>query len=181
MQDVITAGTTLNQTTTVAGYPPSDGWTLKMRLVPRNAAHSVQEITAGTDGDLYLVQASAATTANWSAGSYSWHTWVEKGAEKYPVADGQMVVKDNPITMAAGADTRSQARKALDQARDAFAAWMPTRRRFKIGDREQEFNTAAEILAVIRYWELQVDREQSSADPVVARINSGRFYIRATR
>ena len=65
---------------------------------------------------------------------------------------------------------RSQARRALDDAKAALAAWTPTRRRDKVADREQEFNSAQEITRVISYWQREVDREDGRAQ-------GGRVYF----
>ncbi len=61
--------------------------------------------------------------------------------------------------MAAPFDLRSQATIALAAARAALAAWTPTQRRFRFGDREMEFNSPDDIIKVIRYWQAQVDAE----------------------
>ena len=75
------------------------------------------------------------------------------------VDQGQLVVKPDPFTVAAGYDGRSTARKALEDARTALAAWNPTRRKYRIGDREMEFASTADIIKLITWWEQQVSRE----------------------
>ena len=117
--------------------------------------------------------ATAAATAAWSPVDYTAVQWVEKGAEVYTVDTGQLTILPNLRTATAG-DTRSQAEKALAAARAAFAAWTPTQRRYKIGEREMEFNSTAEILRTISYWEQQVARERGT--PAA---QGGRYYIRA--
>ncbi len=57
----------------------------------------------------------------------------------------------------------TQAQTALAAAKAALAAWNPTRRRYRIGSREMEFHSAAEILQVIKYWEGEVAKEQIAA------------------
>lgn len=126
MQQAIIAGDTLQFATTIADYPASDGWTLKFRLIPRTGGDAIV-ITAATDdedADAYEVSVSAATTAGWSAGEYSWAAWVEKDVEKFTV-DGwvshdqryrggdSIAIKPDPRTIAAF-DNRSHVRKVLD-------------------------------------------------------------------
>lgn len=180
-QQQLVAGDTLNFLATAVGYSAADGWVLNYRLVPRSAGASAIDIVSTAEGDDHRVQIAAATTASWTAGEYGWTSWVAKDGEKYTVQSGHITIKPDPRTAAAGADTRSQARKALDDARAALAAWSPTRKRYRIGDREIEFQTAGDIIALISHWEAQVQREDRAE-----RINSGRpdkrkAYVRLNR
>lgn len=158
-QTELVAGDSLNFLTATTGYSAADGWVLKYRMVPRSGSASAIDITATAEGADHRVQVAASATANWAAGSYGWAAWVEKAGEKYTVQTGQLTVLADPRQAAPGADTRSTARRALDDAKAAMAAWNPSRRRFKIGDREQEFNSPADIIKAISYWEGQVLNE----------------------
>lgn len=159
MQDQLVAGDSLNFLTTTPGYSAADGWVLKFRLVPATSGNAAIEITAAAEGDDHRTQVAAAVTATWTADRYTWAGRVEKDGEKYQVQTGQIVVKPDPWQAAAGTEGRSQARKALDDAKAAFAAWKPTQRSYKIGDRERVFNSPAEIIQVITYWEREVEKE----------------------
>lgn len=161
-QDLI-AGDSLNFLTSVPQYPASSGWVLSYRLVPRTGGATPVDITATAEGDDFRVAVPATVTAEWTADAYTWFSWVDKAGESYTVGDGQLTVKPNPRTAAAGYDGRSQARKALDDARAAFAAWTPTRRRYKIGEREMDFSSPADIIKTITYWEQQVATEDRLA------------------
>ena len=152
------AGDTYTELVTVAAYPASAGWVLKARFAPRAGGDAI-ELVATADGDSYRLAASAANTAGWSAGAYSWVHWVERAAEVHTVGNGQLTITPNLRTGNPG-DTRSQAERALAQARDAYAAWKPTKRKYKIGEREMEFNSVTEILRTISYWEQQVAMEK---------------------
>src|SRR5574341_1665495 len=114
----IYVGDTLNFTTYVREYLPSDGWTLKFRLLPRSAGAAIAITTSqdATDTSLHRTQVTAATTAAWTSGEYSWHSYVEKGAESYSVASGQITLRPNPRT-ASTLDNRSVAKTALDNVR----------------------------------------------------------------
>lgn len=155
----LTAGDTLNFATAVPGFSAAAGWVLHYRLVPRTGTATPVQLDATADGENHRVQASASTTAGWVAGEYTWASWVTKGAESYSVQSGQITVLPDPRTAAAGWDNRSLARKALDQAKAALAAWKPTQRRYKIGEREMEFSSPADIIKLITYWEQQVQAE----------------------
>lgn len=163
MQERLVSGDSLNFSTTTPGYSAADGWVLKFRLVPRTAGNNAIDLTSEADGEDHRTQVAAAVTAGWTPDTYGWAGWVEKGTEKYTVQSGQIVVKPDPRTAAAGLDSRSEARKALDQAKAALASWTPTTRRYRIGDREREFNSAAEIIKLITYWEQKVQEEDRLA------------------
>lgn len=159
MQQDLIAGDTLNFATSLADYPAGAGWVLKFRLVPRTAGNPAIALTAAAEGDDHRTSVTAAATAGWAADAYGWTSWVEKGAEVYSVDSGQITVRPNPRTVAAGTDTRSQAERALADLRLALSAWSPLRRRYRIGDREMEFNAPADIIRMITWWEGQVAAE----------------------
>lgn len=182
MQRELIAGDTLNFLASAPLYPASAGWVLKYRLAPRTVGGSVISFTATAEGDDYRVNVAAATTASWGPDNYSWSSWVERGAEKYTVESlGQISVKPDPRTAAAGYDGRSVARKALDDARAALASWTPTKRRYRIADREMEFNGTADIIKAINYWELEVQKEQRIADLAAGGIDRRKVYVRLNR
>lgn len=175
MQQQLTAGDTLNYQASAPLYPAHEGWTLKLRLVPRAVGGGAIVLTATNDGTRYLVQALAAETAQWAAGEYAWAAWVEKAGERYTVESGQITVLPDPAQIAVGTDTRSAARRALDDARAALQSWNPLVRRYRIGDREREFNTIADLIRFITYLEQQVaveDRLAGRTEKVGRRIFS---------
>jgi hypothetical protein len=173
-------GGTLNFTTLVPDYLPADGWVLKYVLVPRSAGPSSITLTGTQDADdatLHRIQVAASTTAGWTSGVYSWASWVQLGSEKYDLASGVVTLLPDPRT-ATSLDTRSQARIALDQAKAALAAWTPTTRSYRIGDRQMEFAQKADILGVISYWEIEVAREENCARAAVGLKTKRQVYLR---
>jgi len=176
----IPAGDTYSELVTLSAYPASSGWVLNSRFTPRAVGGAVISFTGTAEGAAHRLSVAASTTAGWVAGSYAWVQWVELGAESYTVASGQLTITPNLRTAGVGSDARSQAQRALDDYKAAFAAWTPTTRRYRILDREREFNTVGEILTAINYWQVQVDRETAKAQPnSAAATQGGRFYIRA--
>lgn len=162
----LTAGDTLSFDVVVPAREPGDGWSLSYRLVPRAAGGTVLTFSgsAAASGSGFSVLVPAATTAAWAAGDYSAAGWVSTVAGLvYTVETAQIAVAPNPRSAAAGTDTRSPARRALEDARAAFAAWSPVQKRYRIADREREFNSPADILVVLRYWEQQVANEERLA------------------
>lgn len=180
MLERLILGDTLNFTTTVDGYAASAGWALKYRLIPRVSGSAI-EITCTASGDLHLAQVDATTTANWVAGTYTWASWVEQGTEKYSVATGEIKLLVNPRTATAPFDLRTDAQVALDQAKAAFAAWTPTTKSYSIGGRSMEFNSAADILPVISYWEAEVAKETNAANMAKGMASGRRVLVRLGR
>jgi hypothetical protein len=177
VQDRITLGDTLNFPTTVADYPASSGWTLHYRLIPRTSGAPV-DITATANGADYLVQVSAALTGQWTAGDYSWASWVSKAAEVYSLASGACTLIADPRTAAAGVDLRTPARQALDDAKAAFKAWSPTQKSYRIGEREMSFNSPADIIVVIDFWAQQVAMEERATDMAKGYPDRRKTYVR---
>lgn len=171
----IVAGDTVRWTDSLAAYPASAGWVLKHRLAPAGSGTPV-DATATAAGDDHLTELAAGVTAGLTVGLWTLASWVEKAGESFTVATRTVDVKRNPRDMVAGADGRSPARKALDDARAAFYAYDPTRRRYKIGEREFEFNSTAEILLKIRELERVVQAEDEAAG--IAPRRSRRIFTR---
>lgn len=157
------AGDTLDLSVSGELYPASAGWSLHVRLIPRAAAAAAISLMATAVGDAYRLLVAATTTAAWAAGAYSWQAWVVRAGTVITVNSGQVEVLPDPRLAAAGLDTRTQAERALADARTALASWTPTTRRWQIGDREQEFGSAADVLAVVEYWSDQVRDERRAA------------------
>lgn len=182
MLETLILGDTLNFTTNVAAYPASSGWTLKLRLLPRVSGSNIDLTSAPdtTDPTLHRFQASATITAAWAAGSYSWASWVEKAAEKYSVDTGVMTLKADPRNSSAPFDGRSPARVALDAAKAALYAWSAssTTVRYKIGEREMQFNTKAEIVGLISRLEVEVNREVNADRRSKGLASKNRVFVR---
>lgn len=105
-----TLGDTLKFTKSLPDYLPADGWVLSYEFVTSANAYSV---TGSDNGDgLHLVTATAATTAAWVAGTYSYQAYVTSGSERFRVSVGTMEFLTN---FAAGAyDARSHVKKVLE-------------------------------------------------------------------
>lgn len=176
----IIAGDSLQFSTSVPDFPATGGYTLKYRLVPRVSGTAIV-ITAAASGDDYAVDVAAATTAAWGAGEYSWHAYVELGSARFTVGTGQITIKPNPATMAAGTDTRTLAAKALDDLKAALAAWTPTRKSYQIGDVAMTFNSTADIVGLIEFWSRQVQAEKTAAALAGSRLNPNKIYVRSGR
>lgn len=160
-------------------YKASAGWVVKLRLVPTAVGGTAIEITTTAEGDDHRVAVTPAVSGLWAAGTYSWAAWAEQGADVYTISQGQSRIEPNPRTLAAGTDTRSLAVKALADCKEALATFRATKgltRRYQIGIREVEFSSTSEILAEIRYWQTEVEKEVVAAGG--KRRTSGRILAR---
>jgi hypothetical protein len=176
----IIAGDTLQFRTAVPDYPANAGYTLTYRLVPRAAGAAI-EIEATADGAEYIVAAAAAATAAWAPGEYAWHAYVEKDGARYTRGTGLVTILPDPAAVAPGTDSRSQARKAVDDLKVALAAWNPLRRSYSIGDTTMTFNGTAEILRLLSYWEAQLAGEDAANAIAGALKSPHRVYVRSAR
>jgi hypothetical protein len=167
----IAAGDTVTWRRDLPDYPASE-WTLKYRLI--NPSGPI-DITADADGAAHAVSVSAATTAAWAAGTYLWQSFVEAGAARHTIGTGTMVIKPDLAAMSGGYDARSTARKALDDARAARAAYIATNghvAEYEIAGRRMKYKNAAEIEAHIQALEREVASE-AKAERLAAGLPSG--------
>lgn len=164
------AGDTFTALESLAQYPASAGWVASLSLVARTHGNTAATITGTAEGAAHRLTAAAATTADWAPDAYTWALWVARGGEFHTVDKGQLTILPNLRTAGAGADGRSLARRTLDDLMVAKAGWDTSggrTRRYKISDREMEFNTEAEIIQKIAFWEAQVAKE-AAADRIAA-------------
>ncbi len=169
----IEAGVTLDFEITVDGYPPSDGWTLRFYL----RGPATIDLVAVASGDRYRVQKTAVETNAWTAGEYTWKARVSNGADVVvPVGEGRITIAPNIESAQAGFDGRSQARKALEDAKTALAAAQAAQAtaaggrsavEYSIGDRTTKYANADEavvaLIRAVRFWQQQVAEEQRAA------------------
>jgi hypothetical protein len=112
----LVAGDTLDFTTTVSTYPPSDGWTLVYRLVPRDSAGHGHHAHRGWTRGGSIPRAGRAQPLPRpgppasTAGRAGW----KRPARARVSSSGGVEILANPATVAAGYDNRGHARKVLD-------------------------------------------------------------------
>jgi hypothetical protein len=179
----IIVGDTLAFTTSVPGYPASEGWTLKYRLIPRVTGEAIT-FSSTADGSGHVVNVPAATTAAWVAGEYSWTAYVENAElDSHTVLTGGITLHPDPRVSGAPLDLRTAAEIALAAAKAAFASWSPqaTTHSYTIGDRSMTFGSKADIIAVISYWEMEVQRERRAARLRAGLSDPRRTFVRLGR
>ena len=159
---VIVAGDTLawRREDLVMDYPASAGWALAYKLL--NAAGSLI-ISASADGDQFAISVAAATTANYTAGIYTWVATVTKGAERYQVDTGTLTVKPN-LAALSSSDQRSAARKALEACDAALASYGAKAylEEITIAGRRQIFRSPADFMAFRSKLQAEIAREDNA-------------------
>lgn len=153
MKSEIIAGDTLDFTTSVSDYPPSDGYTLSYRLIPRTSGTAIEFDATEDDGD-YRVEVGPSTTADWAAGEYSWVCYVSKAGVRYTVDSGLVTILPDPAVIAAY-DSRSHARVTLD----AIEAIIENRATLD----QQEYSIAGRSLKRMTVEELLMFRDRYRA------------------
>lgn len=156
----IYVGDTLQYSVTVPEYPASVGYVLKYRFAPI-AAGTAFTVTASASGDDYAVNVSAATTAAWTAGDYTWSSWVELGAARYTVGQGYVTLLPNPATATAGTDNRSTARKILAAIESLLLGFTDVAE-YTIGDVSIKRMSREQLLAARRDLKAEVAGEEAA-------------------
>ena len=169
LANVIYAGDTLDFTISVPDRP-APTWTLKYRLAP--ASGSVIDIAATASGTDHRVQVTATTTGAWAVGTYSWTAYVESGAgARYTLARGRLDIKPASASLAAGADTRTQAEVALD-AIDAVLANRATadQKSYEIAGRSLERMEIDQLLQLRAYYAQKVAAARGITRQILVRM-----------
>lgn len=169
----ITAGDTVKWTRSLSDYLASDGWVLTYAL--RNEAGSI-DITASADGDNHLVDVAASVTAGWPAGSYSWHGYVTKAAERYSVDTGHIEIKQN-LAATVSHDGRSHVKKVLD-AIEAVLEERATEKQlaYSINGRTLSLTPLAELYT-LRSQYIQEYRREVNAERLANGLGSSRKVL----
>lgn len=173
----VTAGDTVRWTRSLPDYSAADGWTLKYRLIN---AGGVIDITASASGADHSVTVTAATSASWTAGTYTWQAYVEKAAERQTVGTGSIEIKRNLAAAASGVDTRSTAAKMVADLEAAELDYASNGQggvqRYTIGGREMWFSTAEDFIERLEYWRNRLASEQAAESVRQGRGNPRRHY-----
>lgn len=174
----ITAGDTTTWLKTLTDYPASAGWVLAYTLI--NSA-SKYTITATASGDDHLATSTAAATAAWLPGTYTWQAAVTRAAERYTVANGQLVVAPN-LAAATTYDTRSSARKALDAVNTAMETYGTKAylQGYEIAGRKQQFQTPGDFLAFRSKLIAEVAREDNATRLAAGLAPKNQLQVRFT-
>lgn len=204
MREQLIAGDALDFETAVPDYPASDGWVLTYKLIPVSAGGTVYTITATTadDGESYAVEVSSATTANWTAGEYTWAAYVTLSGERHVVDPegmcARLTIKSNPATATSAWDVRSATQKAYDDCLVAMAdaaarsAALGTSGNttgavieYTIGERRIRYDSASEAYTALVTMRsalgVELQRERAAAALRRGDYDPRRVYLRVNR
>jgi hypothetical protein len=173
----VTAGDTVAWTRSLADYPASGGWTLSYAL---RSATAMIDITAGASGADHAVSVLPAVSRSWVPGSYAWAAFATKASDRYEVARGTMLVRAN-LAQASPVDGRTMAAKAVDDLTAALASFRSSGgrvRRYRIADREMEFETIGDLISLLDFWKRERARENAAASIAAGTGDPRRLYVR---
>lgn len=156
------AGTTVKYTRSLADYPATGGWTLKLALAGP-AAFSKDAAASGADHAVELT----ATDTVLAPGVYQWSEQVRNGAGViYEVASGTVVIRANPGS-ATGASQQSWAEKTLAVVEAAIAGTLAGGlQSYQIHGRAVNRIPLEDLLKLRNTLRAQVAREQYGAEPM---------------
>lgn len=154
-------GTEVSWIVDLPDYPPSDGGTLVVYF----GSTGVEKSAAGADyGDgRWVVTITAASSATFTAGTYSWQALRTVDAVPYLVGEGTIEAV-GAIAGSGGIDLRSPARKNL-AALEAVIANRATEKDLShtIAGRSVSKFSHAELIEARRYWRNEVAKEDRAA------------------
>ena len=124
--------------------------------------------TASESGDDYIVQIPSATTANYTAGTYSWAMYITRSSDSQRIKldSGKFEVVENLVT--SSADPRSHAGKMVDYLEttlESLAQKLTTA--YSVSDRSNTLRSMDEVRGELSYYntvfrrEVQKDRAKS--------------------
>ena len=174
----ITAGDTVSWTKSLADYPANGGWSLSYTIINATNKYTVNATASGAD---FLVSVTAATTAGWAAGDYSWQSRVTKGAEAYTVDIGDITIKPS-FESKATLDNRSHAQKTLDAIEDTIAGRATSATaEYEIAGRKLKYISFAEMLKLRDFYKATVLQEKAAQNLAKGLPDPRRVMVRFAR
>ena len=130
----------------------------------RTSEAKLQELSVEMKDDLIVVKLVPATSAELPTGEGFLIVRLEKG-EDFAYRQSQVLGRINvlPGIEHGDFDSRSEAQQCLEQAKKALADYTQGRSRvrsYTIGTRSLTFNSAQELMDLVKYWQQQVYLEE---------------------
>lgn len=158
-----TAGDTVKWKRSLDHYSAADGWVLTYAL--RGAGKI--DLVATASGAEHLITITAAVSAAYTAGFYTWQAYATKAAERFPIETGSLEIKPNLAGITASTyEWRTEAKIIYDQLVAAFKSYSASRggvQQYTIGNRSMTFSSSADFIKEIEYWRAQVKSEEAAA------------------
>lgn len=147
---------------------PAPTWSLKYAL--KSATQHV-EITASADGSQFAVTVARATTATYTAGTYTWVGYVESSTERFEIDRGSIVLLPSySAASQAALDDRTHARKTLTLIEAAIEALNFGTKSYQIHNRAMTKRDLPELYEMRSRYKREVEAEDLNA-----RLDSGQL------
>lgn len=174
----IRAGDFLTWLKSLTDYPANAGWVLSYTLI--NAALKIT-ITASASGADHLISVPAATTANYTAGRYSWMARVTKATEIYTIDSGTVEVLPN-LSALTTFDGRSHAAtmvEAIEAATEGRASALQLK--MEINGRSIEYMGAGDLITWLSFYRAELAKEGRAETLRRTGINRNKIGVRCIR
>lgn len=153
---VFRAGDFLTWLKSLPDHPANAGWSLTYTLI--NATTKIT-ITASASGAEHLVSVSAATSAGYASGGYSWMSRVTKATEIYTMASGSIEILPNLAALTTF-DGRSHARimvQAIEAAIQGRAS--STQLEYEINGRRVRNMDPGDLIKWLSFYRAELAKE----------------------
>jgi hypothetical protein len=161
----ITAGDTIALQISLSDYPASASWVLHYTFINTLNKYTVDGTASGAD---HLINITAATSAAYVAGKYSWQGYVTKAAERYTIGNGTIDILPNLAAASGGYDNRSHVKKTLD----ALESWLETKNpavaEYEIAGRRMKYIPITDLLRLRDRYKMELRSEEAAKNPRLA-------------
>ncbi len=161
----ITAGDTLSWQITLSDYPASAGWVLHYAIISSLNKYTLDGTASGDD---HLISATAAATASYVAGQYSWQAYVTKAAERYTVGSGSIKILPNLAAAVGSYDNRSHVKKTLDAIESWLESKNPAVSEYEIAGRRMRYIPIPDLLKLRDRYKMELRAEEAAKSSGIA-------------
>ena len=149
-------------------YPPSS-YALSYNARLQGAGSTAISITASESGDEYLVEVASATTAGYTAGTYSWSAYITRSSDsqRIQIDSGDFEIKTNLASDTS--DPRTHAERMVDYLEstlESLAQKLTTS--YSVSDRSNTLTSMDDVRNQLDYYKWKVKSETNKA-----RVKSG--------
>ena len=149
-------------------YPPSS-YALSYNARLQGAGSTAISITASESGDDYLVEVASATTAGYTAGTYSWSAYITRScdSQRIQIGSGDFEIKINLASDTS--DPRTHSEKMVDfleSTLESLAQKLTTS--YSVSDRSNTLTSMEDVRNQLDYYKGKVKSETNKA-----RVKSG--------
>lgn len=172
------AGDTVKWQIALQSYPATEGWQLHYTLNKTGTSIKIDGTSNGSD---HLISVSSTVTSNYAAGKYRYVAWVDGvDSEQYTIDTGEIEILPNLAAQTSGYDTRSAAKKCLDELDAALAIYgkKAYTLEYSIGDRRMKFATPAEFMAFRKQVKAEVNQEKQAENIKLGKPSGSKVLLR---